>query len=87
MSPFLAWGDFYARSRFAHSTIPEEKWGTTGSLRTSESNQTNYPDLVSDLSSLRNSATVVSQTSVAEKPVGASLFLPSFCKELTKSIV
>ena len=32
MSPFLAWGDFHARSRFAHSTIPEEKWGTTRSL-------------------------------------------------------
>ena len=29
---FLAWGDFHARSRFAHSTIPEEKWGTTRSL-------------------------------------------------------
>ena len=27
VSPFLAWGDFHARSRFAHSTIPEEKWG------------------------------------------------------------
>ena len=25
-------GDFYARSRFARSTIPEEKWGTTRSL-------------------------------------------------------
>ena len=24
---FLAWGDFYARSRFARSSIPEEKWG------------------------------------------------------------
>ena len=23
---FLAWGDFHARSRFACSTIPEEKW-------------------------------------------------------------
>ena len=23
----LAWGDFHARSRFARSTIPEEKWG------------------------------------------------------------
>ena len=32
VSPFLAWGDFHARSRFAHSTIPEEKWGTTRSL-------------------------------------------------------
>ena len=29
MSPFLAWGDFRARSHFARSTIPEEKWGTT----------------------------------------------------------
>ena len=24
---FLAWVDFHARSRFARSTIPEEKWG------------------------------------------------------------
>ena len=32
MSPFLAWGDFHARSRFAGPTIPEEKWGTTRSL-------------------------------------------------------
>ena len=32
MSPFLAWGDFHARSRFAPSTNPEEKWGTTRSL-------------------------------------------------------
>ena len=30
--PVLAWGDFHARSRFAGSTIPEEKWGTTRSL-------------------------------------------------------
>ena len=29
---FLAWVDFHARSRFARSTIPEEKWGTTRSL-------------------------------------------------------
>ena len=29
VSPFFAWGDFRARSRFARSTIPEEKWGTT----------------------------------------------------------
>ena len=29
---FLAWGDFHARSRFALSTIPEDKWGTTRSL-------------------------------------------------------
>ena len=27
VSSFLAWGDFHARSRFARSTIPEEKWG------------------------------------------------------------
>jgi len=33
VSPFLAWGDFHARSRFARSTIPEEKWGTTPSLK------------------------------------------------------
>ena len=33
VSPFLAWGDFHARSRFARSTIPEEKWGTTRSLQ------------------------------------------------------
>ena len=32
VSPFLAWGDFHPRSRFARSTIPEEKWGTTRSL-------------------------------------------------------
>ena len=31
VSPFLAWGDFHARSRFARSTIPEKKWGTTRS--------------------------------------------------------
>ena len=29
VSPFLTWGDFHARSRFARSTISEEKWGTT----------------------------------------------------------
>ena len=32
MSPFLAWVDFHAPSRFARSTIPEEKWETTRSL-------------------------------------------------------
>ena len=32
MAPFLAWRDFHARSRFARSAIPEEKWGTTRSL-------------------------------------------------------
>ena len=32
VSPFLAWDDFHARSRFARSTIPEEKWGTTRGL-------------------------------------------------------
>ena len=31
---FLTWGDFHARSRFAGSTIHEEKWGTTRSLST-----------------------------------------------------
>ena len=34
VSPFLAWVDFHARSRFDRSTIPEEKWGTTRSLPT-----------------------------------------------------
>ena len=32
VSPYLAWGDFHARSSFARSTIPEEKLGTTRSL-------------------------------------------------------
>ena len=32
-APFLAWVDFHARSHFARSTIPEEKWGTTRSLK------------------------------------------------------
>ena len=35
VSPFLAWGDFHARSRFARSTFPKEKWGTTRSLQVS----------------------------------------------------
>ena len=39
MSPVLAWGDFHARSRFARSTIPEEKWGTTRSLWCFKSDQ------------------------------------------------
>ena len=33
---FLAWGDFHARSRFAGSTIPEGKWGTTRSLQSGQ---------------------------------------------------
>ena len=32
VSPFLAWVDFHARSRFVRSTIPEEKRWTTRSL-------------------------------------------------------
>ena len=32
VSPFLPWGDFHARSRFARSSFPEDKWGTTRSL-------------------------------------------------------
>ena len=32
VSPFLAWGDYQAPSRFACSTVPEDKWGTTPSL-------------------------------------------------------
>ena len=35
---FLAWGDFHARSRFAHFTIHEEKWGTTLSLSCTNTN-------------------------------------------------
>ena len=35
VSPFLAWDDFQARLRFARSTIPDEKWGTTRSLSVS----------------------------------------------------
>ena len=31
--PFLPWVDFHARWRFARSTIPEEKSGTTRSLK------------------------------------------------------
>ena len=33
--PFLAWGDFHARSRFARFPIPEGKWGTSRSLSAS----------------------------------------------------
>ena len=40
-----AWGDFHARSRFARSTIPEEKWGTTCSL---ENGQMAYSNLLWD---------------------------------------
>ena len=32
MLSVLAWVDFHARSRFARSIIPEEKWGTTRNL-------------------------------------------------------
>ena len=40
---FLAWSDLHARSRFARSTIPEEKWGTTCSLYESGIVQTLNP--------------------------------------------
>ena len=47
VSPLLAWGDFHARSRFARSPIPEEKWGTTRSLKTcwivKPTSQDNWP--------------------------------------------
>ena len=39
VSPFLAWGDFHAHSRFARFTFPEEKWGTTRSLTTPNNTQ------------------------------------------------
>ena len=32
-------GDFHAHSRFARSTIPEERWGTTRSLTTPNNTQ------------------------------------------------
>ena len=32
MSLFLTWGDFHVLSHFGHSTIPQEKQGTTRSL-------------------------------------------------------
>ena len=40
VSPFLTWGDFHARLRFAHSTILEEQWGTTRSLHLGPSRST-----------------------------------------------
>ena len=33
VSPFLRWGDFHARSRFARSTVLEDKRGTTRNLK------------------------------------------------------
>ena len=39
MSPFLAWGDFHVRSRFASSAIPKEKWRTTRSLQRAHTNK------------------------------------------------
>ena len=39
--PMREKGDFHARSRFALSTIPEDKWGTTPSLNGIE-NSVNY---------------------------------------------
>ena len=38
---FLAWGDFHARSRFALSAIPEEKWELLPSSKSTDS--TNRP--------------------------------------------
>ena len=35
VAPFLAWGDFHARSSSPRSTIPEGKWGTTRGLLSS----------------------------------------------------
>ena len=39
----VAFSDFHARSRFARSTIPEEKWGTTRSLCKFEKSQMHFP--------------------------------------------
>ena len=60
VSPFLAWGDFHARSRFARSIIPEEKWGTTRSLPAAESNSQNkqFPGAI-DISGLRDTVKTV----------------------------
>ena len=48
VSPFLAWGDFHARSRFARSAIHEEKWGTTRSLATGRQKGEDGKTLVRD---------------------------------------
>ena len=42
VSPLLAWGDFHARSRFARSTIPEEKWGLLVVYKNQDIHKTNY---------------------------------------------
>ena len=39
----VAFSDFHARSRFARSTIPEEKWGTTRSLCKFEKSLMHFP--------------------------------------------
>ena len=39
----VAFSDFHARSRFARSTIPEEKWGITRSLCKFEKSQMQVP--------------------------------------------
>ena len=39
-SRFLPRGDFHARSRFARSIVPEDKWGTTRSLKGMQTRKT-----------------------------------------------
>ena len=53
VSPFLAWGDFHARSRFARSTIPEEKWGTTRSLFQMYILSLSYPIIVTMVKAIK----------------------------------
>ena len=52
VSPFPSrvgpWVDFHARSRFARSTIPEEKWGTTRTLFLKRSSINNVSLLIFD---------------------------------------
>ena len=50
-TPFLAWGDFHARSRFAHFTIPEDKWGTTRNLRLKLLTNQNFRDIKKHITS------------------------------------
>ena len=48
VSPFLAWGEFHARLRFARCTIPEDKCGTTRSLLSRRTLLRGYIDVKSE---------------------------------------
>ena len=79
-------GDFHARSRFARSTIPEEKWGTTRSLNNSPlldgsnrksansfviQNKKAFVILIPMTSIARNIGRKKKKTSTCEKPWGS----------------